>query len=87
MKDYNKAGEYLNAAGLKFLNETFRCLVHTELDKYGKEIWDRCRQALGLSRKYLEDMKQHYGEKGNDDMVSKLTDAMNCLGVVPFRYK
>lgn len=87
LKEYATDGDIQNAAGVKLWNETFRCLAHTELINYGKEMWSYFAKAQEDAQKYLNDLEIKFNEQGNDNMIGKIREAKEYLSVVPARFK
>ncbi len=86
LKEYNNSGEAYNAAGLKLLNETLRCLAHPELTHLGKEIWSYFTSAQKEAEEYLDSLESGFAERENDDMVTKVGEAKQYITFVPVRY-
>lgn len=87
LKEYATDGDIQNAAGVKLWNETFRCLAHPELTRYGKEIWSYFANAQENAKEYLNDLENKFSEEENNNMVGKIREAKEYLFVVPARYK
>lgn len=86
LKDYHSDGDIHNAAGVKLWNETFRCLCYTELNEYGIKMWSRLNSVSSLAKNYLTTLKQDFELKNNDTMVSKISEALEYVDLVPERY-
>jgi hypothetical protein len=86
LKEYASCGDRENAAGVKLLNETFRCLAHPELTQYGTEIWSYFSKAQKNAEKYLDNLEDRFIEQGNNNMVTKIREAKEYLFIIPDRY-
>ena len=86
LKEYANCGDMENAAGVKLLNETFRCLSHPELTQYGTEIWFYFSKAQKDAEKYLDNLENRFVEQKNN-MATKIKEAKEYLFIIPDRYK
>lgn len=87
LKEYASFGDMQNAAGVKLLNETFRCLAHPELTHYGTAIWSYFSNAQKDAEKYLDSIENKFLKQENNNMVTKIREAKEYLSIIPDRYK
>lgn len=87
LKEYNRARDIENAAGVKLWSETFRCLAHPELTHFGKEIWSYFDKAQKEAEEYLNNLEAKFTEQENHNMIDKIREAKKYLSIVPARYK
>lgn len=65
----------LNAAGIKLLNMTFRCIAHPDLSQYSDDIWSYFKKAQTNADNYLLEMKNKFVIEENEKMVQKIDEA------------
>ena len=69
VKHMHKQSDLESAAGMKLLNETFRCMLHPELYVYGMKVWDHFEGMDEAVKQYIND-----SIKNNPDSKDELSD-------------
>lgn len=87
LKEYNRARDVENAAGVKLWSETFRCFAHPELTHFGKKIWSYFNKAQKEAEEYLNNLETKFTEQENHNMIGKIREAKKYLSLIPARYK
>lgn len=87
LKDYASSGDKENVAGVKLLNETFRCLAHPDLTHFGKEIWSYFANAQKHAEEYLNSLEVKFTEQDNQNMIAKIIEAKEYISLIPARFK
>jgi len=62
----NKRGSFEDAAGMKLLNETLRCMLHPHLYNYGTKVWDHFEGFDSNVEQYLREFKKSNPQINNE---------------------
>lgn len=80
ISEFHKSGNMGDAAGLKLLNVTFRCMIHPELFHIGKSIWDRIEPINLEAKQVLETKRDDLRDKNyNTEKIDFAIDAIESL--------
>ena len=64
----HKQSDFESAAGMKLLNETFRCMLHPELYIYGIKVWDHFEDMDEEVKQYLNDLIKNHPDSEDDHL-------------------
>lgn len=74
-------------SGVKFWNETFRCLAYPELTEYGSKIWRLFRKNRKGADNYLDVLLRYSVKNKNEKSIKNLKRAKKYLLLTPKRFK
>lgn len=87
LNDYHKAGESLNAAGMKLWNITFRCMSNNSFRHYGKALWDRSSESFEYAKEHLKNELGMAKSLGKGVMAEKIKGALGLYDYVPPQFR
>lgn len=82
-KEYHKANEMINAAGIKFWSINFRCMIDETLHHYGLQLWKVASKSFDSAKDYLNHELIKMMEVGNAKMVKKIEGALKIYNYIP----
>ena len=87
LNDYHKAGESLNAAGVKLWNITFRCMSDNSFRHYGQALWKKSSQSFEYAKEHLKNELEMAERGGKGKMVEKIKGALSLYDYVPPQFR
>jgi hypothetical protein len=87
LNHFNRSGAVENAAGIKLLNVTFRCMSNNIFRHFGIELWKILSTHFDSARCYLENYHDTAITLGNEVEINKAKGALGLYNFIPPQYR